>query len=96
MASSGGSGGKKSRVHFDLDDEVATTTSNDGGDPGGKVEVDREVAQRLFEVGAAVVLLDVPVGTEVGIDMNSWNVGNKFKGIKMIPPGLVTNSILFS
>ena len=63
-------------------------TSNDGGDPGGKVEMDREVAQRLFEVGAAVVLLDVPVGTEVGIDMNSWNVGNKFKGIKMIPPGL--------
>jgi len=54
----------------------------------GKVEMDREVAQRLFEVGAAVVLLDVPVGTEVGIDMNSWNVGKKFKGIKMIPPGI--------
>ena len=94
MASLEGSGGKKSRVHFDLDDEVATSTSN--GETGGKVEMDREVAQRLFEVGAAVVLLDVPVGTEVGIDMNSWNVGNKFKGIKMIPPGLVTNSVLFS
>ena len=71
-------------------------TSNDGGDPGGKVEMDREVAQRLFEVGAAVVLLDVPVGTEVGIDMNSWNVGNKFKGIKMIPPGLKSLTQFYS
>ena len=67
---------------------MASTSSN--GDPSteGKVGMDREVARRLFEVGAAVVLLDVPVGTEVGIDVNSWNVGNKFKGIKMIPPGL--------
>ena len=75
---------------------MATSTSN--GDPSteGKVEMDREVAHRLFEVGAAVVLLDVPVGTEVGIDMNSWNVGNKFKGIKMIPPGLKSLTQFYS
>ena len=75
---------------------MASTSSN--GDPSteGKVGMDREVARRLFEVGAAVVLLDVPVGTEVGIDMNSWNVGNKFKGIKMIPPGLKSLTQFYS
>lgn len=34
------------------------------------------------------MLLDVPTGTEFGIDYNSWNVGPMFKGVKMIPPGL--------
>jgi len=23
----------------------------------------------------------VPPGTEIGIDMNSWNIGDKFRGI---------------
>ena len=31
---------------------------------------------------------DVPTGTEFGIDANSWNTGDKFLGVKMIPPGL--------
>eukprot|EP00041_Stephanoeca_diplocostata_P029420 m.867919 g.867919 ORF g.867919 m.867919 type:complete len:355 (-) comp23556_c1_seq4:2768-3832(-) len=47
-----------------------------------------EDAQRLFTEGAILVLLDVPTGTEFGIDYNSWNVGPMFKGVKMIPPGL--------
>ena len=50
--------------------------------------MDPAVAKKLFKEGAAIVLLDVPPGTEVGIDMNSWNVGENFMGIKMIPPGI--------
>ena len=49
--------------------------------------MDPELACRLFEEGAFLVLLDVPEGTEFGIDYNCWNVGPKFKGVKMIPPG---------
>ena len=47
----------------------------------------QEVARRLFEEGAVLVLLDVPERTEVGIDYNCWTVGPRFRGIKMIPPG---------
>lgn len=50
--------------------------------------MDQELAQRLFAEGAVLVLLDVPERTEFGIDYNCWNVGPKFKGVKMIPPGL--------
>lgn len=49
--------------------------------------MDQSIAQRLLFEGATLVVLDVPVDTEFGIDLKSWNVGNKFKGIKMIPPG---------
>ena len=52
------------------------------------IEMDPAVAKKLFKEGAAVVMIDVPPGTEFGIDMNSWNVGEKFMGIKMIPPGI--------
>ncbi|TNN37701.1 Protein AAR2 [Liparis tanakae] len=50
--------------------------------------MDPEVALRLFEEGATLVLLGVPLGTELGIDCKSWQVGPRFKGVKMIPPGL--------
>jgi hypothetical protein len=36
--------------------------------------------------GAVLVVLDMPVGTEFGVDYNSWNVGPRFRGVKMIPP----------
>ena len=49
--------------------------------------MDQDQARILFERGGFLVLFDVPVGTEFGIDYNSWDVGPKFKGIKMIPPG---------
>ena len=52
------------------------------------LQMDQATARHLFEVGAMVVLLDVPPGTEIGIDMHSWQTGENFKGIKMIPPGL--------
>ena len=51
-------------------------------------EMDPEVAKRLHAEGATLIVLDVPEGTEFGIDYFSWNVGPRFKGIKMIPPGL--------
>lgn len=44
--------------------------------------------QKLYENGAIFVILNVPEGTEFGIDMKSWNTGEKFRGIKMIPPGI--------
>lgn len=52
------------------------------------VDMDPDVARRLFEEGAFLVLLGVPQGTELGIDCKSWQVGPRFKGVKMIPPGL--------
>lgn len=52
------------------------------------VDMDPDVARRLFEEGATLVLLGVPQGTELGIDCKSWVVGPRFKGVKMIPPGL--------
>ena len=42
--------------------------------------MDQEVALKLFEEGATLFFLDVPIGTEFGIDFNSWNTGEKFKG----------------
>ncbi|XP_036961389.1 protein AAR2 homolog isoform X1 [Acanthopagrus latus] len=52
------------------------------------VDMDPDVARRLFEEGAFLVLLGVPQGTELGIDCKSWQVGPRFKGVKMIPPGI--------
>ena len=52
------------------------------------IRMDRQQAQKLYEEGAFLVLLDVPQNTEIGIDYNSWQSGPKFMGIKMIPPGI--------
>jgi len=52
------------------------------------VEMDQAVAKRLLVEGATLVVLGVPAGTQFGVDMNSWNVGDQFKGVKMIPPGI--------
>jgi A1 cistron-splicing factor AAR2 len=41
----------------------------------------------LFEKGSFFIMLDLPVGFSFGIDFNSWSVGNRFKGLKLIPPG---------
>jgi len=50
--------------------------------------MDAGVALRLYNEGAFILIDDFPRGAEFGIDMNSWNVGEKFRGMKMIPPGL--------
>ena len=49
--------------------------------------MDPELAKKLFHEGATLFIIDVPQGTEFGIDYNSWTVGPNFKGVKMIPPG---------
>ncbi|XP_053337957.1 protein AAR2 homolog [Clarias gariepinus] len=51
-------------------------------------EMDPEVALGLFEEGATLVLLGVPEGTELGLDYKTWGVGPRFRGVKMIPPGI--------
>ena len=51
-------------------------------------EMDPEVAKRLHNEGATLIVSDVPEGTEFGIDYFSCNIGPRFKGIKMIPIGL--------
>lgn len=52
------------------------------------MEMDQNIAQALLTQGATLILLDIPMGTDVGIDIKSWVVGQNFKGIKMIPPGI--------
>lgn len=50
--------------------------------------MDPDLARQLFFEGATLVILSVPEGTEFGIDLNSWEVGPRFRGVKMVPPGL--------
>jgi len=50
--------------------------------------MNQDTANTLFEAGAIFMFLDVPPNTEFGIDYTSWRTGPRFKGIKMIPPGI--------
>ncbi|CAG8595876.1 17104_t:CDS:2 [Acaulospora morrowiae] len=50
--------------------------------------MDQETAQALFNKSAFLLFLNAPKGLEFGIDYNSWEIGPKFKGVKLIPPGL--------
>ncbi|XP_038062741.1 protein AAR2 homolog [Patiria miniata] len=52
------------------------------------VPMDQDTARKLFEEGATLLFLNVPPGTEFGIDYNTWNTAENFKGVKMIPPGV--------
>ncbi|KAK4881789.1 hypothetical protein RN001_005108 [Aquatica leii] len=45
-------------------------------------------SQNQLIEGGTLVLLNVPPGTELGIDMKIWTIGENFRGIKMIPPGI--------
>lgn len=54
---------------------------------GEGIEMDQALARKLLVDGATLVLLNVPSGTEVGIDLKSWNTADNFNGIKMIPAG---------
>lgn len=47
----------------------------------------QEMAQKLFEEGALLIIAGLPTGTEFGVDLNSNKVDEMFRGIKMIPPG---------
>jgi len=51
------------------------------------VQLDASSARDLASRGAALLLLDVPPGTAVGIDQHTFVIGPKFRGVKMVPPG---------
>lgn len=50
--------------------------------------MDPEEAKRLLLAGGVLILEQLPVGSEFGIDCTVHQVGHQFKGVKMIPPGL--------
>lgn len=50
--------------------------------------MDPQRALYLARTGGCILCLDVPFGTEVGIDCLAFETGKQFKGIKMIPPGV--------
>ncbi|KZV48923.1 hypothetical protein F511_09711 [Dorcoceras hygrometricum] len=50
--------------------------------------MDSETALEYVKHGATILLLDVPQFTLIGIDTQMFSSGPKFKGIKMIPPGI--------
>ncbi|KAF9173691.1 hypothetical protein BGX20_002428 [Mortierella sp. AD010] len=50
--------------------------------------MDNETLKKLFKAGAILLVLDAPHNQlEFGIDVNCWNTGPRFRGIKIIPPG---------
>lgn len=51
------------------------------------MNLDPELAKKLFNEGAVLIIAGVPVGTEFGIDLCSYTIGENFRGVKMIPPG---------
>ena len=53
-------------------------------------QIPQELAQQLFDKGAILVMTNLPshLLLEFGIDFNAWQTGPKFKGLKLIPPGL--------
>lgn len=51
------------------------------------IDAPDDVKQKL-KFGCTVVCLGVPVGTEIGVDLSINTVGQKFLGVKMLPPGL--------
>ena len=57
-------------------------TITEGGD------VAPEMVEKLYREGSFYIVKDLPVKTEFGIDMKSWNTGDKFLGLKMIPAGV--------
>lgn len=52
-------------------------------------QIDPDEARYLYEEHCAILLiLDLPIGSEFGIDLASYQVGPNFKGVKLIPPGI--------
>jgi A1 cistron-splicing factor AAR2 len=50
--------------------------------------MDAEEAKRLLLAGGILILEQLPAGSEFGIDCTVQQIGEQFKGVKMIPPGL--------
>jgi A1 cistron-splicing factor AAR2 len=56
--------------------------------------MDQQKANELINRCATILCLNVPPRVEFGIDNHSWIVGDKFKGVKLIPPG--THFVFYS
>ena len=54
--------------------------------------MDQETSNRIAKDGAVFVLEGLPLQSEFGIDCKSYQIGEKFKGLKMIPKGESHNS----
>lgn len=52
------------------------------------LEMSPERAKKLFATGGFLIATNLPVGSVFGIDMKVYHIGDKFHGLKMIPPGL--------
>ncbi|KAK9837719.1 hypothetical protein WJX74_003717 [Apatococcus lobatus] len=52
------------------------------------ISLNPDVARQLNHLGGTVLLLDVPPALILGFDQQTFQVGQKFKGLKMIPPGV--------
>lgn len=50
--------------------------------------IDATLAQQLLANGAILIVAGCPAGTEFGIDLNAYKVDERFRGVKMIPPGV--------
>ena len=53
-----------------------------------ETKMDQATALRATEHLSTVLLLDVPAGTQFGLDGQCFVVGEKFRGVKMIHPGV--------
>ena len=47
--------------------------------------MDQATANNLFQEGGTLIILDMPVGTEFGIDYNSWFVAGGVGGVARKP-----------
>ena len=62
--------------------------SNDAMMSNDDDEMSNDEALRRVQHGGTIIIMDVPPGTEFGIDCVLFTVGEKFRGVKMVPPGL--------
>lgn len=52
-------------------------------------EIDPDQARFLYENHCAILIVeDLPVNSEFGIDLSAYRIGDKFRGVKLIPPGI--------
>lgn len=51
-------------------------------------EIEPEQAKYLFDNCAILIVEQLPIGSEFGIDLFVYQIGEKFKGVKLIPPGI--------
>lgn len=51
-------------------------------------DFDQNTAKKLLRAGGTLVVEDFPTGSEFGMDLSIHYTGERFTGVKMIPPGV--------